>query len=183
MTTNTIDLSDSDIPYNYEYNTKDNINVDLILTNIYYQYKISSMGTTSTGTSHWDGFFTVTEFFSNKPPHFDYIKTAILYNDYVFDFTTASLYNGIYELVFFIDSLDMYGCIKFLKNDNGLNLINSNLNNVTMTSTNSSIQILFQCFIANMNGSASITHTESSTLSFLTSLSSDKVLKYKINKI
>ena len=181
--TNTINLNDSDIPYNYDYNTVD-------VSSMNYYYILSEIVYKRT-ESQYDGWtYTLNHSYTHKQvfdemPDGSYIVSASIVKGYVFDFTTDSLSNGIYNFMFFIDTLYICGCIKFLKNDNGLTLINSELQNATIPSITNSIQISFQESVTGLTGGNY--QTTGSLETTLTTLelqyNSTIVLKYKINKI
>ena len=206
MTTNTIDLSDSDIPYNYEYNT---VNVlinsePLKITNIRKSLTDTSSGAIVT-TSAMTSSFTVEEFFNidhdqyvtvNHQQYvsqtFLYIYSATVYREYVLDFSTVSLDSGFYELVFFVDSLDIYGCIKVFKNTINTYIIESYKSSSTViyisfNMSGNSINITINRIIATINGSDTTTNNKDNTQILISdetsSIDTNTFFKYKINKI
>jgi hypothetical protein len=188
----TINLSDSDIPYNYEYNTK-TVAYEIILKNtvidkdIGYPAGLNEKNYINEKTP--SNFFKVDGNFLNS--EYNYIISTQINPRYVLNVNTNYLANGVYEFVFFVDSLDNCGSIKFLRNSNGLNVINSELNNASITSSTSSIQISFQESVIELtDGTSSTTNTLTNTNITINTKLTDQgyindylVVKYKINKI
>lgn len=150
----TIDLEDSDIPYNYDYNTNifEAANYTLTLKNVVWNKIAQGAIALEDNGTIYNSPFPLNNPYNNNNINYRFKSVNVDLTNINFKFNTSQLNPGIYELLIYKTDAEVYLCQKFLKvnsatyNMGGDFLVYNGINQVTVTLSSNEFTIVFTNF-------------------------------------